>query len=315
MSRRPPRNRRDPWRPYAFFLEEEPDLGGGRVSIAAIFLTNRECPWRCVMCDLWRNTLEGPSPAGAIPVQIDYALGKLAEGPSDGRRGLGAAVARQVKVYNSGSFFDIRAVPPGDYAAIAERLRGFERVIVECHPSLVNDRLLAFRDLLSGRLEVAMGLETAHREVLAGLNKGMTLDQFRRAAEYLADHAIDLRAFVLVQPPFLAEADSVEWAIRSAEFAFECGARVVSLIPVRGGNGALEALAAQGQFVPPRLSTLEAALEGSLALRRGQVLADLWDLRVFADCELCFESRCQRLRGMNLKQEVAERVVCCGCGE
>src|SRR5260370_26132042 len=43
----------------------------------------------------------------------------------------------QIKLYNSGSFFDRRAIPPADYPAIAQRVRRFERLIVECHPALM----------------------------------------------------------------------------------------------------------------------------------------------------------------------------------
>ena len=133
--------------------------------VATIFLTNRECPFRCLMCDLWRNTLTETVPAGAIPAQIDHALRSLPP-------------ARQLKLYNSGSFFDPRAIPPEDYAAIAQRANRFERLIVENHPALIGDACLRFRDLLTGRLEVAMGLETVHPEVAAALNKRMTLEQF-----------------------------------------------------------------------------------------------------------------------------------------
>ena len=66
-------------------------------------------------------------------------------------------------------------------------MRGFERVIVECHPAFVSERCVAFRHLLGGRLEVAMGLETAHPEVLEKLNKRMTLEQFAAAASFLRE--------------------------------------------------------------------------------------------------------------------------------
>src|SRR6185436_7092586 len=96
----------------------------------------------------------------AIPSQVDVALAVE-----------GAAAARQVKLYNSGSFFDRAAIPPEDWPALAERLRRFERVIVECHPALVGESAIRFRDMVGVRLEVAMGLETAHPDVLEKLNK------------------------------------------------------------------------------------------------------------------------------------------------
>jgi len=301
VARRGARNVVDPLRPYAFFVENERTAAGQVAPSATVFLTNRECPWHCVMCDLWRNTLAESVPQGAIPTQIRYALERL-------------PVARQIKLYNSGSFFDAGAIPAEDHPAIAAQVAGFERVIVECHPALVGERCLEFKDRLHGRLEVAIGLETAHPETLARLNKRMTLNQFERAAEYLRAHDIDLRVFILVRPPFMREEDAVEWAVRSLEFAFACGATAASLIPTRGGNGAMEELAAAGEFSPPHLATLEAAAECGIALNRGRVFADLWTLDSCRSCAACRESRIARLRIMNLEQTIPSRVDCAVCG-
>jgi radical SAM enzyme (TIGR01210 family) len=220
----------------------------------------------------------------------------------------------QIKLYNSGSFFDRRAIPPADYPAIAQRVRRFERVIVESHPALIGDSCLRFRDSLSSRLEVAMGLETAHPEVLARLNKRMTLKQFARAAEFTRRNGIALRVFILVKPPFLDESEALCWAKRSLDFAFDCGATVATLIPTRAGNGALEALAAQGQFSPPNLATLEKAAAYGVGLGRGRVFADLWDLEKFSTCVHCFTARLARLQEMNLRQAAAPLICCPQCG-
>lgn len=300
LARRPARNAVDADKPYAFLVEEERAESGEIVRVATIFLTNRECPWRCLMCDLWQNTLTESVPPGAIPEQIDFALGQLGE-------------ARQIKLYNAGSFFDPRAILPEDFSAIAEQVRGFERVMVECHPALIGDAVLRFRDLLSGRLEVAMGLETVEPTVLEKLNKRMTLDRFAKAAEFLRAHDVALRVFVLVKPPFLEESAALEWARRSVEFAFDCGAGVVSLIPTRAGNGALDSLAASGDFAPPKLATFEAAFDHGVGLQRGRVFADLWDLEKFSSCPNCFSTRRERLQEMNARQVVLPRVDCAAC--
>jgi len=300
VSRRPPRIAVSAERPYAFFAEDEVDANGTVHRVAAVFLTNRECPYRCLMCDLWQNTIETTVPARAIALQIDVALATLPP----------ATVA---KLYNSGSFFDHRAIPPADYPEIAARLSSFRRVIVECHPALVGPDVERVRDLLHGELEVAMGLEIAHPEVLARLNKRMTLESYAAAAERLGAMGVASRAFVLVQPPFLGEGEAAEWAVRSAAFAFDHGAGAVSLIPVRIGNGALDALAAAGEFSPPRLATLETAFDGALALGRGRVFADTWDLERFSRCPACLGTRTARLREMNLSQRWIGRVSCDAC--
>ncbi len=304
-AQRPPRLATlDPFKPHAFFLEEERADSGQIVSSATVLLTNKECPWRCLMCDLWQNTTTQTVPPGAIPQQIEHALSQLRSRPE------------QLKLYNSGSFFDPAAIPPDDYPAIARTVSFAKHVVVESHPRLVGERTLRFRDLLSGSLEVAMGLETVHPQVLPRLNKKFNLAHFSGAAGFLRDNGIALRAFVLVKPPFLDEAEGLEWAVKSAAFALACGATVVSLIPTRPGNGALERLSETGEFSPPRLSTLEKTLTSALKIRGdGRIFADTWDLEQFSRCPTCFEKRRQRIQAMNHSQKVLPAVDCPACGE
>ena len=272
------------------------------MSSGTVLLTNKECPWRCLMCDLWKNTLTETVPPGAIPQQIGFALARFGSQPE------------QIKLYNSGSFFDPAAIPFADYPDIAQKISFAKHVVVESHPRLIGEKAVRLRDLLSGSLEVAMGLETIHPQVLPRLNKKFDLDHFCRAAEFLRKEGIAMRAFVLVKPPFLDDKEGIEWAVKSAAFAFDCGATVVSLIPTRGGNGAMERLQDVGDFAPPRLATLERALELALNLRAGRVFADTWDLGAFSNCSACLAKRQQRLHAMNLSQTILPRIDCRTCG-
>jgi archaeosine synthase beta-subunit len=305
VSQRPARAAADPFKPYGFSLEQERAASGRNVSSAGILLTNKECPWRCLMCDLWKHTLTQPTPRGAIPRQIDYALEQLGSAPE------------QLKLYNAGSFFDVAAIPPADCGDIATRISFARHVVVESHPRLVGERTRRFRDLLSGSLEVAMGLETVHPQVSPRLNKRFSLDDFARASEFLSKNRIGIRAFILVQPPFLRESEAVLWAIKSAEFAFACGASAVSLIPTRRGNGALDRLMQTGEFSPPRIETLEQALDAVVALKQGRGFGDTWDLEHFSTCSLCLTNRIRRLEATNLTQEVQPPAECevCGSGQ
>src|SRR4051812_9548802 len=237
-SLRPARRPVDPFTPIAQFWETERTAEGPDIATLTLLLAGAECPFTCVFCDLWRDTLDGPTPPGALPTQLRAAF--AAAGP------LPRPCA--VKLYNASNFFEPRAVPPEDEAEILALLAPFSRVTVECHPRLVGSRCVDFAARLAGRLEVAMGLETVHEKALARLNKGMTVADFDRAAEILTDAGIGLRAFVLVGAPFLPAAEHVEWAVRSAGHAFDRGAERVSLIPVRAGNGAMEALREAGEW-------------------------------------------------------------------
>jgi radical SAM enzyme (TIGR01210 family) len=259
------------------------------------------------MCDLWKNTLEAPTPKGAIPAQVRFALERLPP-------------AHVLKLYNAGSFFDRSAIPREDHEEIASLVRGFERVVVECHPALVGDSSLRFRDLLGGpRLEVALGLETTNEEILGRLNKGMTVADFENASAFLAAHAIRIRSFVLVGLPFLRKEEWADATRASIDLSFQAGAEVVSLIPTRLGNGAMEELQRQGQFESPALSDLEGAIEDFLegeegnAPPAGLVLADLWNADALGAPSCCGPVRIERLRSMNLLQRNLSFPSCPSC--
>jgi radical SAM enzyme (TIGR01210 family) len=301
LERRGSRTGVDPWRAVAAFVEKEITERGDVASVATLLLANRECPWRCLMCDLWKDTTQEAVPRGAIPRQIRVALA-------------GLPPVRRAKLYNSGSFFDPRAIPPEDHGEIASALSGFERVIVECHPALVGDACARFRERLHGDLEIAMGLETVHPEVLPKLNKRMTVADFRLAARRLQSDGIAVRAFVLLGLPFLSPEECLEWACRSVEVAFDSGVTAVSIVPTRAGNGALDLLADLGEFAPPPLEALEQALSYGIGLGRGRVFADLWDARRLRDCAACFPDRVGRLAAMNRTQTPLPPAVCSACG-
>src|SRR5215468_1842811 len=136
LARRPPRHAVDPWRAHAAFVEKERTRQGVVEDVATLLLTNRECPFRCLMCDLWKNTTQARVPAGAVPGQIEQALRALPP-------------VRHVKLYNAGNFFDAQAIPTGDLPRIAELMAGYRSVIIECHPLLVGPRCLAFAEQLA----------------------------------------------------------------------------------------------------------------------------------------------------------------------
>jgi hypothetical protein len=259
------------------------------------------------MCDLWQNTLDNPVSPGAILEQIDYALAH-----ADSNLG-NLDSLHQIKLYNAGSFFDPKAIPKSEDAQIAKRLAMFNRVIVECHPSLVGERCLRFKESISGTLEVALGLETVHPDALNKLNKHMSLEDFQSASSLLSENKIDLRSFVLLQPPFVPEQESVDWAKKTIDFSISCGATVSCVIPTRTGNGATDSLAISGQFHEPNLDQLEDVMDKSMGPPNHRVFADLWDLERFSRCEYCFDIRKARLLEQNLSQVVSARIKCSYC--
>ena len=160
-----------------------------------------------------------------------------------------------------------------------------------------------------------MGLETIRPDAMRLLNKRLDLGRFERSAALLVEHGIALRVFVLLGAPGIPADDAVDWAVRSAEHAAVCGASIVSIIPVRGGNGEMERLAEQGRFTPTTLRQLEAALDRCLGWPETVVTVDLWDVERLAHCPVCRDDRVARLQRINVTGAAEPPVVCAACGD
>ncbi len=301
-SLRPPKAQVDPYTAQGSVIEDERRPGGKIERAITVFLTGAECPFTCSFCDLWRFTIDGPTQPGAIPQQLMKVVSSFREPVPD-----------RIKLYNASNFFDERAVPSKDLPAIASLTNMFHSVTVESHASTIGRRTLDFARQISGRLEVAIGLETIHPVALSRLNKRLDLDQFDRATQLLGDHNIDIRVFVLLGTPFIPKNESMEWTMRTVEYAVARGASVVSIIPVRGGNGEMERLERIGQFIPPSISELERALDECLGETTSVVNVDLWDVDRLSHCEHCMTHRVERLQRMNFTGRVEPRSDCHFC--
>ncbi len=328
-SLRPPRKHVDPNTAHGSVVEEERRPDGRIERGLTVFLAGAECPFTCSFCDLWQWTLDGPTPPGALTRQLATVLASLGLSHPDRNQGLPqSAIAEteasvrphssvpafdRLKFYNASNFFDSRAVPAGDVREIAGMSACFGAVTVESHANTIGASTLAFAQEIPGKLEVAIGLETIHPAAAAQLNKRLDPTRFDRAATFLSDGGIDLRVFVLLGAPYVDRDESVAWTLRTVEYAVERGAAIVSIIPVRGGNGEIERLQALGHFTPPTLSQLEDALDATMHLRSTVVTADLWDAERLVVCKACGPTRIERMRRMNLTGRAEARVTCAQC--
>lgn len=263
----------DASQPVAAIREEELGSDGLLKRVDTLFLNNKECPFQCVMCDLWKHTLDEPTPLGAIVHQIDVALSTL---PSDGE---------VIKLYNSGNFFDRKAIPPEDYPEICARIARYERVILENHPKLCDDRVLAFTKHLPSttRVELALGVETVHPQWLEGLNKSMTPADIERAAQWAHAQAFDVRAFLLLHAPTISKRNEVlqdvsleqrrDWTLKSVKWVQEKGFTAATLIPLRPD------LLPEGSGDAPTLQEVErTAIAAKKIADRMRLFVDCWDM-------------------------------------
>jgi len=249
----------DPSKPYGVFTEQELTRECVVEAHNVILTTNKECPFKCTMCDLWQYTLDERVQQGVIKTQIQLALDEL-------------PIAKHLKIYNAGSFFDRQSIPKQDTLDIADMIREYETLIVEAHPKLVGTPCFEFAEYLQPQLEVAMGLETVDPDSIERLNKNMTLEDFERASQQLLEHDINVRAFILLRTPWQSEEEGVYWAKESIDYAHSVGVECCTVIPLRP-NPRVDL----PYFEPSSKEALEEVVSYGLSKNKGRIFGDTWD--------------------------------------
>ena len=274
-------------RPVGIAEETEIFPDGTPRTIGTAYLRNGPCPLSCVYCALYRQAGEAPANGSEIARQIRSARARLA--PISG-----------IKLYNASSLFEPRSIrqSAGGLAAIAAEVADLDLVVIESRSEQVR-RAPAFARLLGGRLEVAIGVEAADDGLLRRLGKPTTVARFRDAAGRLADAGILLRAFVLVQPPYVFGAAARELAAATFRLARDAGARVVSLLPVVSDHAPMERLRSEGAFAEITLEDYFAVVAECVEAGGAVVLAELATLSRLPGCAACREARHAALAVLN----------------
>jgi radical SAM enzyme (TIGR01210 family) len=313
LSFRPTKLANNPEKASGYIVEREPIRAGRSITSATYFLTGSECRFHCSFCDLWKYTLDTPTPLGSLTRQIQSLHRNLA---SSGKR------VEWLKLYNAANFFDPVNVPTEEYESIAAECSAMDRIVVENHAAITAsnaglERIRAFQELLVPPLEIAMGLESIDPEAVQIMNKSMHLRTFEKACDRLLELAIPIRVFVLLQPVGTRVDEASEWAVRTCQYAFRLGAERCGIIPARSGNGWMDRLEREGSWVPPDLSTLESTLHRVFATRESKdqiATVDLWDWdSLSGGCDACRSVRYDTLVRMNLEQRSVERQLCTIC--
>jgi radical SAM enzyme (TIGR01210 family) len=201
------------------------------------------------MCGYSGDTPQRPPTEEELMAQVEHVASRRQD-------------AQWVKLYTSGSMIDPEEVPGRVVEAIVEAFGDADMLTVESRAEHVTrHRVEALGD--TARREIAIGLESACDPVLTGaVHKGMTLREFQRAAALVKDAGARLRAYILLKPPFLTEAEAVEDAVQAALAAAEAGASVVSLNPVNiHGDTMVDFLHFRGEYEPPWLWSVVQVLE------------------------------------------------------
>lgn len=255
--------------------------------IGTVYLRNGACPFSCVYCALYRQAGPAPCTGVEIAAQIRSARSRLPP-------------VTAIKLYNGSSLFEPRSIrqTAEDLRSIAAAVEDLDLVVVEARAENAH-RALDFAPLLRGRLEVAIGLEVADDALLLRLGKPTSLRRFREAATLLEEAGILLRAFVLVQPPFVAGEEARRLALATFDFARGCGARVVSLLPVVSEHAPMETLRAEGSFAEISVEAYFDVVADCVRSGGAIVLVETAALDRLPGCPSCRARRAEALSALN----------------
>jgi len=236
-------------------------LDGRLVDVGVVILRTRGCrhyhAGGCSMCGYNYGAEESPTQA-EVRRQFEKGVSGLGD-------------VRLLKVYTSGSFLDDEEVSPEVRKAIARWAgeRGC-RLLFETRPEFASLERMESLAAVHRDLEVALGLESANDRVLrCSVNKGLTVEDYDRAARAVKSLGLSLRTYVLLKPPFLTEAEAVADAKATIAFASRLS-DTISLNPVNVQKGTLvERLWRTWSFRPPWLwSVLDVLRAGTASGRR-----------------------------------------------
>jgi len=273
-----------------------------------IILRTSGCAWAakggCLMCGYSSESLPGVCQQD-IEAQVEKALAKYS----------GEAV---VKLYNSGSFLDEREVP--DPGRIWQKLldAGARRLLVESRPEFIEPTLPSIEPF-RGKLEVAMGLETASDRVRERcVRKGFSLADFVAASKLLRGAGSTVRTYLLLKPPFLGEADAMADALNSIKLA-SSHSDVISLNPVNvQRRTVVERMWRRAEYRPPWLWSLAEVLAKADNGKARLVSSPSGGgtSRGAHNCEKCDAGFLDAVAKYSLTQDAgAFRGLDCGCSE
>jgi hypothetical protein len=233
------------------FLDKTVDCG-------VIILPTRGCEWGrnsgCTMCGYVYDSAGRKLTQEEILNQFSSALSNLNS-------------IEYLKIFNSGSFFDGMEIAQTTSEKIFEQVNNrpeIRRVQVESRPEFLTHEILRkAKEGLNAELEIGVGLETTNDYIRVNcINKGFLLEDFKKATNLCKELEVQVKAYLLIKPPFLTEKEAIEDAINSGIEAERLGVSRVSFNPVNIQKGTLvELLWKKNEYRAPWLWSIVKILE------------------------------------------------------
>lgn len=217
---------------------------------------------------------------------------------------------KRIDLPTAGSFFYDKEISPESRGFIFSGIGALpvKRVCVETRVEYVNRKKIraalgSLRD--DQKLVISIGLESADDRIRNKIiNKGLEQESIETFADLYASAGCILRAFVLIKPPTLSEAEAIEDAVRTADYVYKLGderdlAVEIALKPMYIPRGTkIERLYMRGEYQLPGLWSVIEIIRRIRKLRSYQqnsIFTGIFDEwlsggRVTANCPLCSDT-------------------------
>ncbi|HLE98148.1 MAG TPA: TIGR01210 family radical SAM protein [Candidatus Thermoplasmatota archaeon] len=303
----------------------QPDrLDGAEVPAFVVILRTRGCRWAlgggCSFCGYVNDSFVRKIEGGELVEQFRNALASYRGEPI-------------LKIYTSGSFLDPYEVAEDAQAAIVRLVPETVRKLnLESQAVDVTDvRVAAIAEAAAARdsalsspgpseprpqpmprrlkVELGVGLESASYDVARfSVNKEFFLRDYEAAAATAAPHGVTLKAYTMVKPPFLTEAESLDDCVNTARLAGPHSS-TVSFNPMNIQKHTLvERLWKRGQYRPPWLWTVVEVLRRARAVTSTPVKSDPvagGKARGAHNCGKCDDDVLRAIAAFNVLQDPA----------
>ncbi|RLI75319.1 TIGR01210 family radical SAM protein [Archaeoglobales archaeon] len=290
-----------------FWIEKE-RFNEEIVDCLTVILKTKGCYWArkggCLMCGYIADSY--PSSYEELIKQFEFAVG--------------SKEFQVLKIFTSGSFFDVREIPERFRKYIYSKIDelNVKKLIVESRPEFVTQNVVTEISNLRFEVEVGIGLETADDFIREHcINKGFTFKDFERAAKLLKENDIRVKAYLLLKPPFLSEREAIEDSINSA-IKIKNLVDVVSLNPTNiHSNTYVERLWKLKLYRPPWLWSVVEVLR-QVNKKKIKIISDpvaAGKVRGTHNCGKCDKEVARAIRNFSLYQDVNLLNVDCNCKE
>lgn len=174
------------------------------------FLKSGRCAWgRCIFCGYGKIRYKIKS-ANDLKEEFNTFFDNLNQGHL------------HIKVFGSGSFLDENQVPKEARRYFIKKVKekGVERLTIESRPEFITDERV--KDFAGIDLDIGVGLEVADNVILDKLSKGFHRQDLEKASELIHSHGFNVRAYLLVNPPFVEDirkslSNSIKYASRFSD--------------------------------------------------------------------------------------------------